>query len=87
MADILHRSDDLLNRADDVLNRCDDLLSGSFGRFSDDVRPMNIKVAMISADSHFDHVRGGGSTDFSAAARAKTVRCRSTWRALRIRTL
>ena len=69
MADTLNRSDDLLNRADGLLNRCDDLLSGSFGRFSDDVRPMNLEEAMISADSrHFDHARGGGSTDFAAAS-------------------
>ena len=60
MADILNRSDDLLNRADDLLNRadnllnhCDELLSSSFGRFSDDVRPTNLEVAMISADSPF----------------------------------
>ena len=50
---LLNRADDLLNRADDLLNRCDDLLSGSFGRFSDDVRPTNLEVAMISADSPF----------------------------------
>ena len=48
--DLLNRSDDLLNRADNLLNRCNDLLSG---RFSDDVRPTNLEVAMISADSPF----------------------------------
>ena len=48
--DLLNRSDDLLNRADNLLNRCNDLLSR---RFSDDVRPTNLKVAMISADSPF----------------------------------
>ena len=48
--DLLNRSDDLLNRADDLLNRCNDLLSR---RFSDDVRPTNLKVSMISADSPF----------------------------------
>ena len=60
MADILNRSDDLLNHAADLLNHaanllncCDELLSGSFRRFSDDVRPTNLEVAMISADSPF----------------------------------
>ena len=48
--DLLNRSDDLLNRADNLLNRCNDLLSG---HFSDDVRPTNLEVAMISADSPF----------------------------------
>ena len=65
----IYRMADILNRSDDLLNRADDLLSGSFGRFSDDVRPMNLEEAMISADSrHFDHARGGGSTDFAAAS-------------------